>query len=137
MFLAAVLPDRSRRVDQPAADAGTTVRPVLVATGAVLFALVVAGPWAALAAALVLAALRLRRTDADWPVAIAVVALVGAAGLLVAVTDPAARTQPWVEATVTLAVIAAGVLAGAAPVVPPSASRGARRPRGSATPGTG
>ncbi len=110
---------------------------MLLATGTLVFALVVAGPWAALTAGPVLVALRLRRTDADWPVACAVVALVGAAGVLVAVTSTAGRTQPWVEATVTLAVIAAGVLAGAAPAVPPSASRDARPRRGSATPGTG
>ena len=68
-----------------------------------------------------------RRTDADWPVALGVVALVGGAGVLAAVTDPSRPTRPWVEAAVTLAVIAAGVLAGAAPVVPPSAWRVARR----------
>ncbi len=137
LLLAAVLPDRSRRADQPAGEPGTAPRFLLVAAGTLLFALVVAGPWAALTAGLVLAGLRLRRTDADRPVALAVVVLIGAAGVLVASTSPAGRTQPWVEATVTLAVIAAGVLAGAAPVGPPSASRGARRARGSATPGTG
>jgi arabinofuranan 3-O-arabinosyltransferase len=137
LLVAAGVPDRARRVDRPAGDPAGAARPVLVATGTIGFALVVAGPWAALTAGLVLVALRLRRTDADGPVALAVVALVGAAGLLVAVTSSAGRTQPWVEAAVTLAVIAAGVLAGAAPVVPPSASRDARRRHGSAMPGTG
>jgi arabinofuranan 3-O-arabinosyltransferase len=137
LFLAAVVPDRSRRVDPPAGDPGTAPRLVLVASGTLVFALVVAGPWAALIAGLVLVALVLRRSDADLPVALAVVGLVGAAGALVAVTSTAGRTQPWVEATVTLAVIAAGVLAGAAPVVPPSAWQDLRRRRGSATPGTG
>ena len=137
LLVAAVVPDRSRRVDPPAGDPGPGARPVLVAGGTLLFALVVAGPWAALAAGLALVALRLRRTDADWPVALAVVVLLGAAGCWSPSPSTAGRTQPWVEATVTLAVIAAGVLAGAAPVVPPSASRGVRRRRGSATPGTG
>ena len=52
--------------------------------------------------------------------------------------SPTRHAHPsWVEAAVTLAVIAAAVLAGAAPVVPPSAWRAARRRRGSATPGPG
>ncbi len=137
LFVAAAVPDRSRRVDPPAGDPGTGSRPLVVAAGTLLFALVVAGPWAALTAGLVLVALRLRRTDADWPVALAIVALVGVAGVLVALKSSAGRTQPWVEATVTLVVIAAGVLAGAAPVVPPNASRDVPRRHGSATPGTG
>jgi arabinofuranan 3-O-arabinosyltransferase len=137
LLLVLVVPDRRRRPVPPAGDPGRPIRPLLVVVGTVGFALAVAGPWAALTAVVALAALRLRRTDDESPVAVAVVALLGGAGLLAASTDPAAGTRPWVEAAVTLAVIAAGVLAGAAPVVPPSASRGARRRRGSDTPGRG
>ena len=66
--------------------------------------------------------------------ATAVVVLVTASGALAALTDPARPTRPWVEAVVTLAVTVAAVLAGAGPVVRPSAWPGARRRRGSATP---
>jgi len=137
LLLAGLLvPDRSRRRVRAAGRPGTPAPAVAVA-GILFFALVLAGPWAVLAAAAALVALRVRRTDADWPVALGVVALVGGAGVLAAVTDPSRPTRPWVEAAVSLAVIAAGVLAGAAPVVPPSAWRVARRGRGSATPPAG
>ena len=132
-----MLPDQARRATPAAGDPDGSPRVAVVAVGTVAFAFVLAGPWAALAAALTLGLLRLRRSAADAPVAVAVVLLVGGSGVLVALTDPAAPTRSWVEATVTLAVIAAGVLAGAAPFVPPSAWPGARRRRGSATPGTG
>ncbi len=97
LLVAAVVPDRSRRVDPPAGDPGPGARPALVAGGTLLFALVVAGPWAALAAGLALLALRLRRTDADWPVALAVVVLLGAAGVAGRRhrAPPAALSRGW------------------------------------------
>jgi arabinofuranan 3-O-arabinosyltransferase len=137
LLVALVLPEPGRRATPAAGDPDGSPRVAVVAVATVTFAFVLAGPWAALAAALALGLLRLRRSAADAPVAVAVVVLVGGSGVLVALTDPAAPTRSWVEATVTLAVIAAGVLAGGAPFVPPSAWPGARRRRGSATPGTG
>ena len=132
-----LVPDRSRRVEPAAGTAGAVPRLAAVATCTVVYAVVVAGPWAGLAAAVALAVLRVRRSDADAPVAVAVVALVTGAGVLVAATHPTGPTPSWVEATATLAVIAAGALAGAAPVVRPSAWPGARWRRGSARPGRG
>jgi len=136
--LALLVPERGPRPVVPAAGRPEVrARPVVVAAGTLGFAFVVAGPWAALAAAGALGALLLRRTDSDSRVAVAVVGLVTGAGVLVALTDPAYQARPWVEATASVAVIAAGVLAGAAPLVPPSAWPGARRRRGSARRGTG
>jgi arabinofuranan 3-O-arabinosyltransferase len=120
------VPDRTRRVT-PAAQRGTRPRTAVLVLGTLAYVVVLAGPWAGLAAAIALAALALRPREADAWVAGGVVALVTAAGVLVAVTDPARPTRSWVEAAVTLAVIAAGVLAGVAPAVPPNAWRGARR----------
>ena len=135
--LALLVPERGRRVVPAAVGPDLLARPAVVAAAAVGFAVVVAGPWAGLAAAVALGALRLRRTDSDARLAAVVIVLVTGAGVLVALTDPARQSVPWVEATVSLAVIGAGVLAGAARLVPPSASPAARRRRGSATPGTG
>ena len=137
LLLAGLLvPDQSRRRVPTVGRPGTPSLAV-AAAGILTFALTLAGPWAAVTAAAALGALSVRRTDADRPVAIGIVVLVGGAGVLAAVTDPSRPTQSGVEAAVTMAVIAAGVLAGAAPVVPPSAWRGARRGRGSATPSGG
>ncbi len=130
--LALVVPDRHRDV-VPAATRPRAVSPAVVMAAALGFAFVVAGPWAALAAGVALGALHLRRTASDARVAVVVVGLVTGAGLLVALTGPAYQALPWVEAAASVLVIAAGVLAGAAPLVPPSAWPGARRRRGSAT----
>jgi arabinofuranan 3-O-arabinosyltransferase len=137
LLVALAVPDRARRVTPAAGDREGAPRVGVVVGGVLAFAFVLAGPWAVLAAAVALGLLRLRRSAADAPVAVAVVLLVGGSGALAALTDPAAPTRSWVEATVTLAVIAAGVLAGAAPFVPPSAWPAVRWRRGSATPGTG
>lgn len=133
----ALVPDRTRRVVPPAGDPQAVPRPVAVSVGAVLFAVVVAGWWAALATVAALAVLRLRRTDSDLRVAAVVVTLVTGAGVVVAATDPAYPARTWVEVTAVLAVTVAAALAGAAPSVRPSASRAARRRRGSATRGAG
>ncbi|HSO65682.1 MAG TPA: alpha-(1-_3)-arabinofuranosyltransferase family protein, partial [Ornithinibacter sp.] len=135
--LGLLVPDRSRRPAAAAGDPDAVPRPVVVAVVATGGALLVAGPWAAVAAGLALGALHLRRDPRDEVTAVVVVGLVTASGALAAVTDPSRPTLPWVEAVVTLAVTAAAVLAGAGPVVRPSAWPGARRRRGSATPGPG
>jgi arabinofuranan 3-O-arabinosyltransferase len=134
--VALVVPDRTRR---PLEEAGSDAvpSPVVVAALAIAGAVVVAGLWAGLAAAAAVTALRLRREEGEGLVAAVVVALVTGSGLLVALTGPAWPTRPWVEAAVTLAVTGAAVLAGAGPVVRPSAWRAARGRRGSATPGPG
>ena len=131
--LALLVPDRSRRPCAAAGDPDAEPRPAVVAAVTLGGALLVAGPWAVLAAAVALAALHLRRERRDEVTATAVVVLVTASGALAALTDPARPTRPWVEAVVTLAVTAAAVLACAGPVVRPSAWRVARRRRGSAT----
>ena len=135
--VALLVPERTRRAVPPAGSPDAVARPVVVAVGTLAFAGIVGGPWAALTAAAVLVALRWRRSGSDVPVAVAVVVLVAGAGVLVALTDPAQQARAWVEATVSVAVTAAAVLAGAAPLVRPSAWPAARRRRGSATPGTG
>ena len=132
-----LVPDRSRRSDAPAGRPDAVPRPVGVAAVTLLMALVVAGPWAVLVAGAALASLHVGLAKSGRAVAGLVVGLVAASGVLAAVTDPARPTLPWVEAVVTLAVTAAAVLAGAGPVVRPSAWPGARGRRGSATPGRG
>ena len=134
--VALLVPDRDRAVVPATVRPDPRLHPVVVAAGVLGYALVVAGPWAALSAAVALAALRLRRRDSDARVAVAVVGLVTAAGVLVALADPAHQAQPWVEAVASVAVIAAGVLAGAAPLVPPRLPA-VRWRRGSARRGTG
>lgn len=132
-----LVPDRSRRPVSAAGDPDAVPRPVVVALVATGGALLVAGPWAALAAGVALGALHLRRDARDDVTAAVVAGLVTASGVLVAVTDPSRPTLPWVEAVATLVVTAAAVLAGAGPVVRPSAWPGARSRRGSARPDRG
>jgi arabinofuranan 3-O-arabinosyltransferase len=135
--VAALVPDRGRVVVPAAARPDGRLHPLVVTVGTLGYALVVAGPWAVLAAGLALGALRLRRSDSDARVAVVVVVLVTAAGVLVALNDPDHQSPPWVEALASLTVIAAVVLAGAAPLVRPSAWQAVRWRRGSARRGTG
>jgi arabinofuranan 3-O-arabinosyltransferase len=128
-----LVPDRSG----PRASASTTrpngtPSPRAVALLTLGGALLVAGPWAALAAGGALVVLRLlgrRRPHREAGTALTVVALVTASGVLAAITDPAHPTLPWVEAVVTLAVTAAAVFAGVGPVAQPTSSPAPRRPR--------
>ena len=135
--LTLLVPDRSRRPSARSRDPDAVPRPAVITLVALGGALLVAGPWASLAAGGALAVLHLlggRPPRRDAVTALVVVALVTASGVLVALTDPARPTLPWVEAVVTLAVTAAAVLAGAGPVARPTSWRAARRQRGSATP---